>query len=116
MLAINFKRSFATAAVAAGVLVTAASASAGTQPSGLVGYNGHAGLSASVYQHNQTDLEFLAAGAMDGTPNLIAFGARLRTPAGFSLDVATSEKKAAGGRGADSTMGIDLAGPFTPNN
>lgn len=27
---------------------------------GLVIYNGHAGLGASVYQHNQTDLEFLA--------------------------------------------------------
>ena len=37
--------------------------------SGLVSYNGHAGLGASVYQHNQTDLEYLAV--KDGTSNTI---------------------------------------------
>ena len=40
-------------------------------------YNGHAGLGASVYQHNQTELEFLAlSGIQDGTSNTVMFGAR----------------------------------------
>ena len=116
MLVLKLKRSFATVAVAAGVLVAAASASAGNPPSELVGYNGHAGLGASVYQHDQTDLEFLAAGVMDGTSNTIAFGARVATPGGFSIGVDTSGKKPADGRGADRAPGIDLAGPFVPNN
>jgi hypothetical protein len=59
MLGINLKYSLATVAVAAG----------------LVAYNGHAGLGASVYQHNQTDLEFLA-GVTDGTSNTLAVGER----------------------------------------
>ena len=66
----------ALAAVAAAVLATAESASAGTDQSGLITDNGHAGLGASVYQHNQTDREFSAvsphapaAGAQDGTSN-----------------------------------------------
>jgi hypothetical protein len=88
MLGINFKHTLAIVIVAAGVLASAGSASAGTQPSGLVLYNGHAGLGASVYQHNQTDLEFLAfsahpavaAGVTDGTSNAIMFGARAAHP------------------------------------
>ena len=67
MFGINLKRSLATVAVAAGVLAAAGPASAATHQSGLVAYNGHAGLGASVYQHNQTDLEFLAfAGSRTG--------------------------------------------------
>ncbi len=77
MLGINLKRSLATVAVAAGVLAAAGPASAATHQSGLVAYNGHAGLGASVYQHDQTDLEFLVvAGIQDGTSNTIMFGVR----------------------------------------
>ena len=40
-------------------------------------YNGHAGLGASAYQHNQTELEFARVAAItDGTSNTIMFGAR----------------------------------------
>jgi hypothetical protein len=49
MFGINLKHSLATVAVA--VLAAAGLASAGTHESGVVGYNGHAGLGASVYQH-----------------------------------------------------------------
>ena len=77
MFGINLKRSLATFAVVAGVLATAGSASAVTHESGVVIYNGHAGLGASVYQHNQTELEFLAlSGIQDGTSNTVMFGAR----------------------------------------
>jgi hypothetical protein len=38
---------------------------------GVISSNGHAGLGASVYQHNQTDLEFVAV--TDGTSNTIVF-------------------------------------------
>ena len=102
MFGINLKRSLATVAVAAGVLAMAGSASAVTHQSGVVIYNGHAGLGASVYQHNQTDLEFLAfspqgpgseglrlgptdvlvAGVQDGTSNTVMFGARAAAPRG----------------------------------
>jgi hypothetical protein len=116
MLGMNLKHTFATVAVAAGLLALAGSASAGTHPSGLVSYNGHAGLGAPVYQHNQTDLDALGAGVTDGTSNTIAFGARAATPAGFSIAVGTSENIAADGRGADYTPNVDLAGPFIPNN
>ena len=74
MFGIDLKLSLATVAVAAGLLAAAGPASA--QQPGVIGYNGHAGLGASVYQHNQTDLEFLAAGVTDGTSNTIAFGER----------------------------------------
>jgi hypothetical protein len=72
MFGINLRHSLATVVVAAGLLAAAGSASAGTPQSGIVVYNGHAGLGASVYQHNQTDLEF-ATGITDGTSNTIAF-------------------------------------------
>jgi len=54
MFGINLTHSLAIVAVATGLL-----------------YNGHAGLGASAYQHNQTDLAFL-----DGTSNTIMFGVR----------------------------------------
>ena len=93
MFHINLKHSLATVAAAAGLLVAAGPASAGTHDADLIAYNGHAGLGASVYQHNQTDLEFLAlshqgpaaegfplgssgaraAGVTDGTSNTIMF-------------------------------------------
>ena len=63
-----------------------------------------AGLGASVYQHNQTDLEFLAAPQghiADGTSNTIMFGERAAPPRGFSIDIGTSENIAADGLGAD---------------
>jgi hypothetical protein len=119
MLGINLKHSIATVAVAAGLLASAGSAGAATHPSGLVVYNGHADLGASVYQHDQTDLELLDAldaNVTDGTSNTIAFGARVAALKGFSIDVGTSERIAADGHRADHTLGIDLAGPFTPNN
>ena len=78
MLGINLKRVLATVAVVVGVLAAAGSASAGTRQSGLVAYNGHAGLGASVYQHDQTDLEFAlapVAGIQDGTSNTMMVGA-----------------------------------------
>ena len=70
MFGINLKHSLATVAVAVAVLAAAGSASAGTHPSSLVVYNGHAGLGASVYQHQGPG----AAGVTDGTSNTIMFG------------------------------------------
>ena len=61
----NLHRTLATVAVAAGLLAAAAPAGAD-----VIAYNGHAGLGASVYQHNQTDLEHLI---QDGTSNTIMF-------------------------------------------
>ena len=128
MFCINLKRSLATVAVAAGVLAMAGSASAVTHQSGVVIYNGHAGLGASVYQHNQTDLEFLAfspkgpgseglrlgstdalvAGVTDGISNTIAFGERVAAPRGISVDTDV----AADGRGADYILMADMGGQF----
>jgi hypothetical protein len=83
MLSTNVKRTLAAVISAAAVVASAGPASAAT-PSGLVVYNGHAGLGASVYQHNQTDLEFLnptvAASATDGTSNTIMFSSRTAHP------------------------------------
>ena len=132
MLGINLKHSLATVAVTAGLLAVAGSASAGTHQSDVVLYNGHAGLGASVYQHNQTDLEFLAfspqgpgsegvrlgpndplaAGVTDGTSNTIMFAERAAAPRGFSIDIGTSEKIAAGGLGADHILMADMGGQF----
>jgi hypothetical protein len=75
MFGINLKHSLAIVAV--GLLAAAGSASAQTHESGVVVYNGHAGLGASVYQHNQTDLEL---GVTDGTSNTIMFGERAAPP------------------------------------
>jgi D-serine deaminase-like pyridoxal phosphate-dependent protein len=111
MLDINLKRSLATAGVVAGLLAAAGAASAGPNDPGVVAYNGHAGLGASVYQHNQTDLEFrarsplpasdaVAAGVTDGTSNTIMFAEGAAPPRGFSIDVGTSEDIAADGLGA----------------
>ena len=69
MFGINLKHPLATVAVTAGVLAAAGSASAGTHQSGLVVYNGHAGLGASSYQHRGPD----AASVTDGTSNTIMF-------------------------------------------
>ena len=115
MFGINLKYSLVIVAVAAGVLAASGSASAGTHRSG-VDYNGHAGLTASAYQHDQTDLELLAfspqrpgsegfslgsngalaAGVTDGTSNTIMFGARAAALTGFSIDIGTSERIATG--------------------
>ena len=62
MLGNNLKLSLATVAVAAGLLAPAASASAATHQSGLIAYNGHAGLGA------------LGAGVTDGTSNTVLLG------------------------------------------
>ena len=85
-----------------------------------------------MYQHNQTDLEFLAlspqgpgseglrlgptdvlvAGVQDGTSNTVMFGARAAAPRGVSVDVATSEDIAADGLGADYILMADMGGQF----
>ena len=75
MSGINLKHSLAIVAV--GLLAAAGSASAQTHDPGVVVYSGHAGLGASVYQHNQTDLEL---GVTDGTSNTIMFGERAAPP------------------------------------
>jgi hypothetical protein len=132
MFGSNLKHSLATVAVAAGVLAAAGSASAAPHQSGLISYNGHAGLGASVYQHNQTDVEFLrfspqrpgsegfwlgsndalAAGVTDGTSNTIMFGERAAAPRGFSIDIGTSESIAADGPGRGLILMADTGGQF----
>ena len=78
MFGITPKRSFATLAAVGAMLAAAA-------PAGAVIYNGHAGLG-SAYEHNQTDLEFLAsdgvrmAAVQDGTSNTLMVGEFSRTP------------------------------------
>jgi hypothetical protein len=113
MLGINLKHSLATVAVATGLLAAAGPASAGTHETGLIAYNGHAGLGLSAYQHNQTDLEFLAFSRVtDGTSNTIAFGERAAVPRGFSIDVGTSEELAADGLGAAFILMAHNGGQF----
>ena len=115
MFGINLKHCLATVAIAGGVLATAGSASAATQQLGVIAYNGHAGLGASVYQHNQTDLESLAvsalaAGVRDGTSNTIAFGEFSVVASRSRSDVGTSEKIAAHDLWADSILMADMGG------
>ena len=63
MFDITLMRSVAVLAAMAGLLAAAV-------PANAILYNGHAGLGASVYQHNQTDLECV----VDGTSNTVMFG------------------------------------------
>ena len=132
MLGNTLKHSIATVAVAAGLLAAAGAANAGTQQSDVIGYNGHAGLGASVYQHNQTDREYLAlspqgpgsdglrlgshdalaADVKDGTSNTIAFGARAAALRGFSIDIGTSENVTADGLGPNYILMADMGGQF----
>ena len=80
MLNTTLKRLVAAVAVTAGLLAAAGPASA-------ILYNGHAGLGSSVYQHNQTDLDFarspqsppaeaspVGTGVVDGTSNTLQTG------------------------------------------
>ena len=71
MFDITLMRSVAVLAAMAGLLAAAG-------PANAILYNGHAGLGASVYQHNQTDLEYArspqAAGVVDGTSNTMMVG------------------------------------------
>ena len=90
MFGINLKHSLATIGI--GVLATAGSASASTHPLGVIVYNGHAGLGASVYQHNQADPEFLAfspraPGVKDGTSDTLAFGEISVAPTRFATRI-----------------------------
>jgi hypothetical protein len=71
MFKTTVKRTVAALAVTAGLPAAAGPASA-------ILHNGHAGLGANVYQHNQTDLEFAfspqgprAEGIADGTSNIL---------------------------------------------
>jgi hypothetical protein len=91
-----FKSTFAILTVVGTLLATAGPAGA------AITYNGHAGLGSSVYQHNQTDLEFVALppdgpgllDITDGTSNTMFFGV------------------AADGRGADYVAMPDMGGQY----
>jgi hypothetical protein len=71
------------------LLLTALAAAFAVAPAqaDVISYNGHAGLGSSVYQHNQSDREFIAMGSIDahaasvtdGTSNTIFVGARTVT-------------------------------------
>ncbi|HEY6888414.1 MAG TPA: hypothetical protein VI300_11560 [Solirubrobacter sp.] len=84
MFGISIKHPLPTVGLAIAALAASGSASAATDQD-LIVYNGHAGLGASTYQHNQTDLEWRtrslsATGFKDGTSNTIAFEARSPAP------------------------------------
>jgi hypothetical protein len=98
MFGINLKHSLATIGIVVGVLATAGSASASTHHVGVIVYNGHAGLGAFVYQHNQTDLESLAFGELSAAPTR------------FAIDIGTSETIAADDLGAGSVLMADMGG------
>ena len=57
----NLRRRLASVAVAVGALAAAGSVNADAHELGAIVNSSHARLGASVYQHNQTDLELLAA-------------------------------------------------------
>jgi hypothetical protein len=97
MFDIKLKHSLATVAVAAGLLAAAGSASAAPHQSGVIGYNGHAGL---------------AAGVQDGTSNTIMFVERAASPRGFAIDIGTSENIASDGLGANLILMADMGGQF----
>ena len=71
MFNLTLMRAVAVLAAMAGLLAAAGPASA-------IVYNGHAGLGANAYQHNQTDLEYArsspAQGLVDGTSNTVMIG------------------------------------------
>jgi len=67
MSRISLRGAVVSLAVGAALLASAGPASA-------VLYNGHAGLRSAVYQHNQTDYEYLStSGVTDGTSNTLQF-------------------------------------------
>ena len=78
MLRIARKPSLAVLAAVGGLAAAGSAGAAHDQP-GLVLYNGHAGLGASLYQHGQTDHEYVvsaswrprAAAVTDGTANTL---------------------------------------------
>ena len=79
-----FTRTLLFTAFAAALAVAPAQAAIVDHSSGLITYNGHAGLVASAYQHNQTELEYTRSTAItDGTSNTVMFGARAAAPAGL---------------------------------
>ena len=64
-------------ALAAALAVAPAQAGVVDRSDRMITYNGHAGLVASAYQHNQTELEYArVTGVTDGTSNTVMFGAR----------------------------------------
>ena len=93
------KRSLATLAAVGAMLAAAA-------PAGAVIYNGHAGLGAS-YQHNQSDLEFLA-GSPSGSSDAIRAAA---VQDGTSNTLMVGEfSRPASRPGADSILMADMGG------
>ena len=67
MLGITLKHSLTTVAVAAGLLAAAGPASAATHQSGLIAYNGHAGLSAAVTDGTSNTIMLVASAGVGAT-------------------------------------------------